>query len=137
MKRMKKSKLRQAGLSTSILIGFAATALILLLGSIGLTAMILKGVMDVGAINYSAPIVLLLGTFLGGYISGKLVENDKLIACGGVAGAILFILLTITILFFGGKFQNVIVNVTAILLGSAGGFTLNLRKPKTKYHRRR
>lgn len=136
MKLSNRNSRRQAGLSTKILTGSGVTLLILILGVIGLSISVLRGIIGENTIQYITPVLLLLSVFVGTYLSGKGIE-DKLIAGIGTCAAVIFLLLTITILFFGGRFENVILNIIAIIIGGLTGFCMNLLKPKARYRRKR
>lgn len=136
MKLSNRKSRRQASLSTKILAGSGVAILVLMFGAVVLSIFVLRGSVNENAIRYITPVLLLLSIFAGTYISGKGIE-DKVIAGIGTCAAVIFVLITNTIIFFGGKFENVILNVIAIIIGGFTGFCMNLLKPKARYRRKR
>lgn len=137
MVKKARSNRKQTGLSTAILSGFGIAVAVLLLGAIAVSFAVVQGTLGENTISYITPVILFIAVLAGSYASGRWANNDIILACMGVAGAVLFVLMAITILLFEGRFQSVITGISGVVLGCAGAFALNLRQPKPKYRKRR
>lgn len=116
--------------------GWAASALVTLLGAIVVAYLLDSEIMQMSAIGYGAMFILLAASVLGALLAYRCIRRQRLVVCL-VSGGIYFLsLLALTALFFGGQYEGIGVTGLVILGGSLAVGLLGL-KQKRGGHRRR
>ncbi len=76
--------------------------------------------------------ILFMATIAGALVSCILIRKQYAIVCGAVAGVTILLTVCVNILFWNSEFHAVLEKILAILMGSAGGCMLCLKKTKSK-----
>lgn len=75
----------------------------------------------------AAAAVLLFAGMLGAWIAASKTKRKRLLVCLGSGLVFFLVLLSLTALFFGGRYEGLAMNGTAVLLGSGIMAALGLR----------
>lgn len=116
------------GIGTSIGVAISIISCILLAAV--LTTLTLNETFREEGMEYAASIILLLSSLAGALFAGKIVEERKYLTCLMTVGTFTFLLLGITILFFGSAFHNMLLNLAMVLIGGGISILINTKKKK-------
>ena len=91
--------------------------------------------MSPDTIGYVTMLTLALASAAGSWLAATVIKHRWLPVCLGVGGIYFGLLMGITIMFFGGQFQGIIVTALMVLAGSGCVALLGLRS-QNKRHRK-
>lgn len=133
------------GTASTIPSGLAKGAIyamvITLLGTMTVSIMIHKEILQWEQSGYAVMLILILSSYVDASVAAQKIKRRRLFACMVSGGTYFLILLAMTGLFFGGKYSGVGETGLVILCGSTLGFLMKYpgkserisRKPR-RYH---
>ncbi len=122
-----------AGVSIGTLVSLMLSVFLAMI----IAALILNERIGERAIEYIAPIIMLLSTLTGCIIAGQLID-EKLAVASGVTGIIyLLILVGVGILFFDGGFHNLWTSILSIAIGCVISCAICIRGKGSRTKRKR
>ncbi len=137
MKHKRKTAKRDTSLSYGVLIGAGVSLLVVLAATALLTTLIMGQKVDLTAMQYFAPMVLLLSFFAGAFTAACIVREGKLLAGICAPGSIFFVLTATAILFFEISLRGFLFGFLALVLGCGAAIILCMStKRKRKYSRK-
>ena len=132
MKQNKKLNGTSLCMAAGVLIGVIVSLFVMLLGS-GLFAWLISAEkMDESVMAYGTILILLLSTSVGCWIASKKIGRLRIQVCLLTGGSYYLVLLSITMLFFGGQYQGIGIATILVILASGMTALLGLRMKKTR-----
>lgn len=121
---------------SALVVGAAASVAVTLIGTAICAALISAETINAGSLGYCAIGILLLSSFIGAAAAaGK--RKEKRLYTSLIAGAIyMIVLLCVTALFFGGRYEGVAVTALVIFSGSILNTLLGQSRKNTPKSRR-
>lgn len=99
--------------------------------------LIIAEIIDVTSIRYCIAAVVLISSFVAAWVAVKRTKNNNLIICIITGIGYYTALLTITILFYGGRFAGIMEPAMLVLCGSLCVFLCGFRgNRKAKNHKK-
>lgn len=128
---MKKKLGKDYGLMRPIAVGCCASILtgFVVLG--GEATLVSNGMIPLKDHSFVIYILQFLVAFVGTTISCLLTKKQKLIAIIAVLAVNLFLLFSITIMFYGGKFRNILPSLLALFLGGGSTTLIQMHQKDT------
>ena len=125
---------KATGRASSLPVGLAWGAMVnlglTLIGS-GLVAYLVdRGTMPVGAIGYGAMVILVLSALCGALMAHSKIKRLRLQVCLISGGIYYLMLLGMTMLLFGGRFQGMGVTALMVACGSILAILVGLPKDR-------
>ena len=119
---------RTAGYISAIIPGLLVMVTILIL-CISVTAFfVIEDRVPESAAEHVAPLIQFVSVFAGSYMAGRR-EEKSFVAVSVITSIIYYVfLIAITILAFGGVFQNVVASTVAAFVGTALAIVVRLRQ---------
>ncbi len=114
----------------SIGVGVMISMAGMLAGALALAAVIHKGKMSPDAMGYGVLAVLMISSVFGSLIACTRVSGKRLIVGAVTSAVYLLVLLCMTALFFGGRYQGVAVTALVVLGGGIISALLTTRHGK-------
>lgn len=116
-----------------IVAGLAVSVLISFLLIIGIAFIIHGGKMDEASAGYIVLFVQAVAVFGGAFVAGKRSKRKYAIVCGSVGTAYCFLLLGMTVIFFGGSFNLLGAGLGVCAIGTVlACATCMINKKKTR-----
>lgn len=128
----RRTKSTMSDVSTGVLLGVGVCLLLTLLGSIVLTWMIHAEALQSVAVGYGVICVLLLSSLVGTWIASVKVNRFRAQVCLITAVGYYVVLLAMTALFFGGRYQGMGVTAVVVILGCIIAILIGLKSQKGK-----
>lgn len=118
---------RASSLPGGLAWGAAVSLGLTLMGSALVAFLVDRGTMGVDGIGYGALVILVISSLGGAWVAWKKIKRLRLQVCLISGGIYYFMLLGMTILFFGGQFCGMGVTALMVACGSIlpilGGFS--------------
>ena len=134
---MRKNNGKVSGMPAGIVAGLLVSMMTTVVGSI-ITALLIAGEkMGEGQVIYGAVATLIVGSFLGALVASSAVDFNRFVVSSIVGVAYIVVLFCITVLFFGGLYENVWTTGLLIMGGSVAASLVGLRRKSTSFKNKR
>ncbi|MBE6934646.1 MAG: TIGR04086 family membrane protein [Ruminococcaceae bacterium] len=104
------------GIPSSLGLALVVSVAITLLGAMIIAALIASGKIGEGAMQYGVMGVLAISAASGAWVASAIAKRLRLQMCMIAGGCYYLVLLAMTALFFGGRYQGVILHAIIILI---------------------
>lgn len=103
------------GIGIGILVSMAIT----LIGAMVCAWLIAGERIGEGSASYAALVILGVASAVGAIVSGGLAKEKRMIVCAAAGAGYYLCLIAGTALFFGGRYEGLLPNAIAVLIGTA------------------
>ncbi len=128
---------KAAGMPMGILIGVMVSVMTTLICSAVLAWLISTEKMQADAIGYGVAVALLVASFIGALAAVARIKRLRTQVSLITGGVYYLVLLSVTALFFGGRYQGMGVAAIFVILGSGLTALLGIREKKSRKNKMR
>lgn len=116
------------GLLTGVMVSLGCTILGAMIGAFLIT----HKYVEAASIGYCSMVTLLVSSLLGSTTTMKRIKHRKMYVCM-LSGALYYaVLLSVTTLFFGGRYRGMGITALLVVAGCGASMLLEIRQPRKR-----